>query len=110
MNMPLQKAIIAIITASFIWAQLPQAALAGTDNITYNEPQVLTTLEESLNDHPNGKLVGSNKLLWAIVGTLVVGALAAALGGGGGGGGGGGKGSSSDPDKNDDDGSVSANW
>lgn len=106
MHMPLKKAIIAIITALFIWAQLPQAALAGTDNITNNKPQVLTTMEESLNGHPNGKLLGSDKLIWIIVGTLAVGALAAALGGGGGGG----KGSSSDPEKNDGDGSVSANW
>lgn len=107
MNMTLQKSIIAIVTTSFIWAQLPQAALAGADTITYNKPQVLTTLEESLNGQDE-KPGGSDKLLWIIVGTLAVGALAAALGGGGGGGGG--KSSSSDPDKSDSAGSVSAAW
>lgn len=81
-----KRSIIAMVIVTFLWGQVPQVAQAGTDTITKNEPQVLTTLEESLDVSQDEKF-GGGKLLWIIVGTLAIGGLAVGLGGGGGGGG-----------------------
>jgi hypothetical protein len=109
MNRTLKKAIIAIIITALFWAQLPQAALAGTASKTHNPPQVLTTLEENLNGHQDKKPGSSGNLLRIIVGTLAV-AMVGALLGSSSSSGGGSKGSSSDPNNDDSSATVSAEW
>ncbi len=96
-----KRNIIAMVIVTFLLGQVPQVAQAGTDTITKNEPQVLTTPEESLKVSQDEK-VGGGKLLWIIVGTLAIGGLAVGLGGGGGG--------SSAGSSNNNTGSVTTSW